>query len=175
MKIDYLHASKYGNGATVAAEFQKRMSARGVDVDVHHVREMDPSGLPPADIYLFSSPGRFGRPIRRMRRFLEKVELPAGTQYAILTTEAAPKPDKRTGRLPTDEELVAGHQRVRPIMNEILGRKGLVKLGEEKIYVTGLKGPLEDGWETKARAFADALCESVEAGAVSTRGSREAA
>lgn len=28
MKIEYLHASKYGNGAIVAAEFKQQMQAR---------------------------------------------------------------------------------------------------------------------------------------------------
>ena len=154
MKIEYLHASKYGDGALVAEEFSRRMSARGVTVDVHHIRETRPDELPPADLYLFSSPGRFGKPIGGMRRFLKKVELSAGTKYAILTTEAAPRPDRKTGRVPTDEELVATGQRVRPIMNEILQGKGLVEVAEDKVFVTGLKGPLEDGWQRKVEAFA---------------------
>ena len=154
MKIEYLHASKYGDGAMVAEEFSQRMSARGVTVDVHHIREAKPDALPAADLYLFSSPGRFGKPIRGMRQFLQKVDLPAGTKYAILTTEAARKPDKNTGRVPTDEELVASGQRVRPIMKEILQGKGLVEVAEDKVFVTGLKGPLEDGWQSKVEAFA---------------------
>ena len=94
-----------------------------------------------------------GRPIRGMRRFLKKVQLPAGTRYALLTTEMAPKPDKKTGRMPTEEEL-ARWQRVRPLMNEALQGKGLVHVAEDKVHVTGLKGPLEDGWEEKVGAFA---------------------
>ena len=138
MKIEYLHASKFGNGAMVAAEFKKLMAAKGVSVEVHHIREVSPAELSPADLYVFSSPGRLGKPIGRMRRFLKKVRLPAGTKYAVLTTEAAPKPDKKTGRMPTEEEL-AKWQRVRPIMNEILQGKGLVKVAEDKVFVTGLK------------------------------------
>ena len=153
IKIEYLHASKYGNGAKVAAEFEQQMALMGVVVDVHHIREVRPTELPPADLYLFSSPGRFGKPIRGMRRFLKKVKLPAGTRYAVLTTEAAPKSDKKTGRLPTEDEL-AKFQRVRPIMNEILQGKGLVKVAEDKVLVTRLKGPLEEGWQRKVQAFA---------------------
>jgi menaquinone-dependent protoporphyrinogen IX oxidase len=152
MKIEYLHASKYGNGAAVAAEFKRQLAAKGVTVDVHHIRESKPTELARADLYVFSSPGRMGRPIGGMRRFLKKAELPTGTRYAILTTEAAPKPDKKTGRMPTEEEL-ARWQRVRPIMNEILQGKGLVLVAEDKIHVTGLKGPLEDGWQRKVQAF----------------------
>jgi hypothetical protein len=153
MKIEYLHASKFGNGAAVAAEFEKQMAREGASVEVHHIREVRPTALSPADLYVFSSPGRIGKPIRAMRRFLKKLSLPADTRYAILTTEAAPNPDKKTGRVPTEEEL-SRYQRVRPIMNELLQSKGLLKVAEDKIYVTGLRGPLEEGWKKKVQGFA---------------------
>jgi hypothetical protein len=156
MKIEYFHASKYGNGAMVAEEFKKQMAAREVMVHVHHIRDVRPKEMPPADLYLFSSPGRMGKPIGRMRRFLKKVPLPSGTKYALLTTEGAPRPDKKTGRMPTEEEL-AKWQRVTPIMNEVLQGKGLVKVAEGKILVTGLKGPLEEGWQKKVEIFASQI------------------
>jgi hypothetical protein len=152
MKIEYLHASNFGNGAIVADEFRKQMVAEGVTVNVHHIREASPKELPPADLYLFSSPGRMGKPIGGMRRFLKKARLPAATEYAILTTELAPQPDKKTGRMPTEEDM-ARWQHVIPIMNEILQGKGLVKVADDKVLVTGLKGPLEEGWQKKVEAF----------------------
>jgi hypothetical protein len=152
MKIEYLHASKFGNGAMVAEEFKQQMATRGVAVDVYHIREIAPKALPPADLYLFSSPGRMGRPNRGMRRFLKDVTLPAGTEYALLTTEMAPRPDKKTGRMPTEEEICR-FQHIRPMMNEALQRKGLVKVAEDKIYVTDLKGLLEEGWRAKVAAY----------------------
>ncbi len=152
MRIEYFHASKYGNGAMVAEEFKKHMAAKGATVNVHHVRDAKPKELPPADLYLFSSPGRIGKPIGAMRRFLKKASLPSGSQYAILTTEGAPRPDN-TGRMPSEEER-ARWQRVIPIMNELLQEKGLVKVAEGKILVTGLKGPLEEDWQKKVGAFA---------------------
>ncbi len=144
-KIEYFHASKYGNGAMVAEEFKKQMAARGVTVNVHHIRDARPKEMPPADLYLFSSPGRCGKPIWGMRRFLKKAQLPSGTKYAILTTE-----------MPTPEDR-AKWQRVIPVMNEILQEKGLVKVAEDKILVTGLKGPLEEGWQKKVEAFASQI------------------
>jgi hypothetical protein len=152
MKIEYFHASKYGNGAKVAEEFKKQMAAKGVTVNVQHIRDARPKEMPPAYLYLFSSPGRLGKPPWGMRRFLKNVKLPLGTKYAILTTEAAPQPDKKTGRMPTEEER-AKWQRIIPIMNETLQKKGLVKVAEGKILVTGLKGPLEEGWQKKVEAF----------------------
>ncbi len=55
MHIEYLHDSKYGNGAQVAEEFRAHMTQRGVDVTVHHIRDVDPGKLAQADLYVFSS------------------------------------------------------------------------------------------------------------------------
>ena len=156
MKILYLHASAFGNGARVAEEFKQHLAGKGVSVEVHHIREMDARRLPDADLYLFSSPGRMGKPIGSMRRFLKKTQLGTGTRYALLTTEGAPRPDKKTGRMPTEEEI-ARWEKVRPTMNEILRAKGLVEVAEDKVYVTGMRGPLEDGWQHKVDEFADQL------------------
>jgi sulfite reductase alpha subunit-like flavoprotein len=156
MRIEYFHASKYGNGARVAEEFRKQMAARNVAVNVRHVRDASPKEIPQADLYLFSSPGRMGRPIGNMRRFLKQVRLPAGTRYALLITEGAARPDKKTGRIPSQEEM-ARWQRVLPMMTEQLQQKGLVKVAEGKVLVTGLKGPLEQGWQEKVGAFVDRL------------------
>jgi hypothetical protein len=158
VNIEYLHASKFGNGVKVAREFTEQMAARGVTVNVHHIRDVDPDALAAADLYLFSSPGRYGRPIREMRRFLNDVSLPGGTTYGLLTTEMSPKPDKKTGRMPTEEEICR-YQHVRSNMNETLQGKGLVEVAEEKVYVTAIKGPLEDGWREKVMAFAALIAE----------------
>jgi menaquinone-dependent protoporphyrinogen IX oxidase len=154
MNIAYYHASKFGNGAMVAEEFKKIMAARGITVSVQHIRDADPKDLPQADLYVFSSPGRMGKPKGSVRRFLSKASLEPGTRYAILTTQGAPKPDKKTDTMPTQEELDRW-ERVIPIMNELLEAKGLKKVAEGAVWVTGLKGPLEEGWQHKVAAFAD--------------------
>jgi sulfite reductase alpha subunit-like flavoprotein len=156
MNIAYYHASKFGNGAMVAEEFKKIMAARGVTVSVRHIRDANPKHLPEADLYVFSSPGRIGKPKGNARRFLRKVVLEPGTSYAILTTQAAPRPDKKTGKLPTQEEQDR-YERVIPIMNELLEAKGLRKVAEGAVLVTGMKGPLEEGWQHKVTAFADQI------------------
>ena len=82
--------------------------------------------------------------------------MPEGTRYALLTTEMAPRPDKRTGRMPTEEEICR-FQHVRPKMHELLQARGLIPIGEEKVLVTDMQGPLEDGWEQKVAAYAALL------------------
>lgn len=160
MRVEYYHASRFGNGASVAEEFRKQAEALGATVAVHHIREADPGDLPPADLYVFSSPGQWGKPIKKVRRFLTQLKLPPGTRCAILTTEIAPRPDKETGLLPSEEEK-SKWQRVRPIMNELLHEAGLTTVAEDRILVTEIKGPLEDGWEAKVQRFANQALEST--------------
>jgi hypothetical protein len=155
MHIEYVHASKFGNGARVAEAFAQDMTTRGIDVSVHHVGEVK-HGLPSADLYVFSSPGRMGKPISSMRKFLKKVELRRGARYALLTTEMAPKPDKKTGRMPTEEDICR-FQKVRPIMHQLLQAHGYVAVAEDVVHVTDMKGPLEEGWEHTVEGFAERI------------------
>jgi menaquinone-dependent protoporphyrinogen IX oxidase len=156
MRIEILHASKYGNGEQVAKELQRVLVDKGVQAEVHHIDEVKAGQLPPADLYVFSSPTRLGKPPGGARRFAKKVVVPAGTKYAFFATHGATQPDKKTGRMPTPEE-VAKWQRTTSIMEELLNASGLVRVADEIFYVSGLKGPLEEGWQAKVAAFAERI------------------
>ncbi len=157
MNIEYFHASKFGNGARVAAEFRRQMEEREVTVNVRHVKRVDPRAVPPSDLYVFSSPGRFGGPIGDMRRFLKKADLPAGARYALLATEFQANAAKRAA---VDAGEDKG-QRVIPVMTELLWNKGLVKVAETRVFVTRFTGPLEEGWEAKVADFASVILASA--------------
>jgi hypothetical protein len=66
--------------------------------------------------------------------------------------------------MPTEEEICR-YQRVRPIMHELLQGKGLVAVDEDKVYVTDIKGQLEEGWRRTVEAFAGRLPVVERAGA----------
>lgn len=161
MKIELYHASKYGNGAKVAEEFKELMVKRGHQVNIHHIKDSKPGQLPKADLYVFGSPARIGKPIRGMRSFLKKVTLPTGTKYALIATHGAPQPDKKTGEIPPQEELEKWYTTI-PILDEILRSKGMVKVADTKIFVVDLKGPLEEGWKKKVESFVDQVNLSIE-------------
>ena len=46
-------------------------------------------------------------------------------------------------------------------MTELLEAKGLTKVAEGAVLVTGIKGPLEEGWQNKVAAFADRIMSTV--------------
>ncbi|HTG48758.1 MAG TPA: hypothetical protein VK646_13995 [Actinomycetota bacterium] len=162
MRIEYLHASRFGNGAEVAEEFRRLMANRGVEVHVHHVHAIDPRALPPADVYVFSSPGRMGGPIRAVRRLLRELTLPAGTRYALLSTELTDWPARQAdGEVEPVE--VSRYRNVRPYMHAVLREKGLVDVAEAVVHVKDVRGPLEDGWERIVASFADRILASMDA------------
>ena len=160
MKIELYHASKYGNGAMVAQEIKRLMVSQGIEVDVHHIDEAKPNQLPLADLYIFGSPTHFGKPPGNMVRFLKKSDLPAGTRYAVFATCSSSRPDKRTGRMPSDDDL-ARSRRTIPIMDELLIAKGMKKSAEMMAFVQPekMKGPLEEGWQEIVRAFVTDILE----------------
>lgn len=161
MKVELYHASKFGNGAMVADELRRLMEAKGHQIIVHHIDETKPKEMPTADLYIFGSPTRFGGPIGSMRRFVKKAPLPSGTKYAIFATHADAIPDKKTGRMPTEEEL-SRERKTLPVLNQILQEKGLVKVAEKIFSVNPdtMKGPLKEDWQTRAEEFVSAILSS---------------
>ena len=155
------HASKFGNGAMVAEELRRVMEARGHQVNVLHIEGADPKELPLADLYIFGSPTRLGGPIGSMRRFIKKASLPSGTRYAIFATHADEVPDKKTGKMPTEEELNRRRKNI-PELDDILKGKGMVKVADKVLNVSPdtMKGSLKAGWQGKVEEFANAILGS---------------
>jgi multimeric flavodoxin WrbA len=154
LKVELYHASKYGNGARVAEEFKRLMTAQGNEVNIHHIGDVNPKDLPPADLYVFGSPTHFGKATGSMVRFLKKLPLPPGTKYAVFATCSAAKPDKRTGIMPSEEEL-GKWRRAIPMIDEQLKAKGMIRVAEMNFFVhpENLKGPLEEGWQDRVAAL----------------------
>ena len=134
MKVEIYHASKYGNGAMVAEEIKRLMGAKGNEVNIHHVREASPNDLPPANLYIFGSPTHFGRATGGMVRFLKKLTIPSGTRYAVFATFSAARPDKKTGKMPSEEELEKSRRTILMIDGP-LQSKGMTKVAEMGAFV----------------------------------------
>ncbi|MGD0817226.1 MAG: flavodoxin domain-containing protein [Methanomassiliicoccales archaeon] len=160
MRVELYHASKYGNGARVAEEFKELMAAKGNEVNVHHIKEVNPKDLPPADLYVFGSPTHFGKATGSMIHFIKKLTLPSGTKYAVFATCSAARPDKKTGKMPSEEELEKLRHTI-PMIDEQLKIKGMTKVAEMKAFVRPetLKGPLEEGWQARVEAFVSQILE----------------
>ncbi|MDW5562800.1 MAG: flavodoxin domain-containing protein [Methanomassiliicoccus sp.] len=158
MRVEIYHGSKYGNGARVAEEIRRLLVARNDDVSVHHMSEASPKDPLPAELYILGSPTHFGKAPGNVIRFLKRLTLPPGTRYAVFATLSAPRPDKVTGRMPTEEELQK-LCRTLPMIDEQLRAKGMVKVAEMAAFVDpeSMKGPLVEGWEKRVGAFVNRI------------------
>lgn len=158
MRVELFHASKFGNGARIAQELKRVFEAEGDQVMVHHIDDVRPKEVLPADLYIIGSPTRFGGPIGSMRKFLKKAQMPPGSKYAIFATHTDGGPNKKIGKAPTQEELDRVRRTI-PELDQILRDKGAVKVADKVFDVTGdiMKGTLKEGWEGRVQEFTTAI------------------
>jgi menaquinone-dependent protoporphyrinogen IX oxidase len=156
MKVAVYYHTKYGNNKKIAERINELLKAKGVDVSVQSIDHANPKELPKADLYVFGCGTRMGKPVGAMKRFIKKASkrLPDGTKYALVATHGKETPNKKTGKMPPEEEIQR-NRRTLPILAETMGA-GKTKVAELVIlivYTTGLAGVAEEGWEQKVDAF----------------------
>lgn len=139
MKICIVYESKYGNGKKCVEYIKQILDEKGHDAKIFSIREIEPNSLPKADFYIFSSPTHVGNAPWKMRRFLKKMDAEPKTKYALIATYLDPK------------------TKALQKMEEILQRKGMIKISEIKIKVKSMKGPLEEGYEEKIGRFVEEI------------------
>ena len=140
MKVCIAYESKYGNGKKCMEYLQNVISKKGHDVELFSIREKEPTAIPSADLYIFSSPTQIGSPAGKMKKFLKKLQIPQeGAKYALVTTCMSPPNTKCLQK-----------------MEKLLSTKEISKISDDlMIKVTGMNGPLDSGYEEKLDTFAN--------------------
>ena len=140
MKVCIAYESKYGNGKKCMEYLQNVINKKGHDVEMFSIHEKDPTAVPSADLYVFSSPTQIGGPAGKMKKFLKKLQIPQeGAKYALVTTCMSPPNTKCLQK-----------------MEKLLSSKELSKVSDGlMIKVTGMKGPLDSGYEEKFDSFSN--------------------
>ena len=148
MKISIIYESKYGNGKQAMTYLENSLKKKGNAVQLLSIHEIKPTMLPESDLYVFSGPNAFGKIVRSMRKFLEKVEIKnPNAHYILVNTCLNPASSQDKGL----EQ-----------MEEILQEKNITKLSEGlKIRVMAMKGPLESGYEKKLDNLAETIQSSL--------------
>lgn len=141
MKVYIAYESKFGNGKRCVEYLKEAITKKGHSVETSSIREIKTKSLPNADLYIFSSPTHVGRPPRKMKKFLNNLEISQeGAKYTTMVTHMDPK------------------AKTPQIIDNLLQPKGMTKVSDGvRIMVTGLRGPLEDGYEKKLDTFANEI------------------
>ncbi|DAC72622.1 MAG TPA: hypothetical protein DSN98_04370 [Thermoplasmata archaeon] len=148
MNIDIIYESKYGNGKKAMMYLETILRKKGHSVQLMSVHDIKPQSLPEADLYIFSAPNAFGKIVRSMRKFLDKIEIKNQSAHYILVN---------TCLNPASSQDKGLEQ-----MEEILRKKNISKLSEGlKLKVIAIKGPLESGYEKKLDELAQTIQSSL--------------
>ena len=148
MNISIIYESKHGNGKQAMTYLENILRKKGYSVQIMSVHEIKPHSLPESDLYIFSAPNAFGKIVRSMRKFLDKIEIKNSSAHYILVN---------TCLNPSSSQDKGLEQ-----MEEILSKKNISKFSEGlKLKVMAIKGPLETGYEKKLDEFAKTIQSSL--------------
>jgi len=141
MNISIIYESKYGNGKEAMTYLDTILKNKRYSVQLMSIHDIKPQLIPESDLYIFSAPNAFGKIVRSMRKFLEKIEIKnSSAQYILVNTCLNPASSQDKGL----EQ-----------MDEILSKKKISKLSDGlKLRVMTMKGPLESGYEKKLEDLA---------------------
>jgi flavorubredoxin len=136
MNISIIYESKYGNGKEAMTYLDNMLKNKGFSVQLMSIHDVNPRSLPESDLYIFSAPNAFGKIVRSMRKFLDKMEIKnSNAQYTLVNTCLNPS---------------SGQDKGLEQMEELLSKKNISKLSDGlKLKVMSIKGPLESGYEKK--------------------------
>ena len=145
MRICIVYLSRFGHNRRVAETLTSYFREKGFEVYTYSHSEIRRIAMLDARLYVFCSPTRFGKPASRMARYLWWVTIDeADAWYGLITTHFKPK------------------NTVIKRLSAILDRKGLRSVNEGlALKVSGVKGPLESGFEDKMKTFAHSCVEAI--------------
>jgi len=148
MKALIVYDSVYGNTEQIARAIAEALAALG-EVKVVRTTEVDLSELESTDLLIAGCPTHRGRPTPAMQDFLDSVAAPSlrGIKVAAFDTRVTAKIAR-----------IFGHAAGR--ITAELNRKGGASIASpEGFFVTGMQGPLKEGEQERAVAWARGLLE----------------
>ncbi len=84
MNVSIIYESKHGNGKQAMTYLENILRKKGYSVQIMSVHEIKPHSLPESNLYIFSAPNAFGKIVRSMRKFLDKIEIKNSSAHYIL-------------------------------------------------------------------------------------------
>lgn len=145
MTVSIVYDTRFGNNAALARRLSDSLESHGHGVSIHPISEARTSEIPAADLYLVGSPTQLGSLPMKMERFLKNLKIRENAMFAAFSTWAEPGST-------TPQKLESAME-----------ANGARKVMEPLVFpVKDLRGPIEDGWERKADAWAEALDKAIQ-------------
>lgn len=91
MNAAIIYWSRYGNGKTIVEHLSKKLNEQGIETKLYKTDEADPSHLPEADYYIFSSPVEAFNIQSNMRKFIKALQGMDNKKFGSINTHGMKK------------------------------------------------------------------------------------
>ena len=91
MKYVIVYWSRYGNGKKVVNHLSENLKGKKAETQIFTTDEANPTAMPDADVYVFSTPTEAFNIQKNMRSFIKKLEGMEGKKYGIINTHGMKK------------------------------------------------------------------------------------
>lgn len=138
MNYVIVYWSRYGNGKRIVDNLAEKLKKKGGETQIFKTDEADPTNMPEADLYIFSSPAEAFNLQKNMRAFMKRLEGMEEKRYGIINTHGL------------DRNWLNK-------MEKLLSKKKMVKVAGVDFQVgknANTGNGLMEGWETKLDEFA---------------------
>ena len=141
MKYVIVYWSRYGNGKKIVDYLSEKLKEKKGETHIFKTDETDPTSMPEADFYVFSSPTEAFRVQKNMRAFMKKLSGMEGKKYGLINTHGM------------DRDWLNS-------MEKMLSKKKMVKVAGVDFQVSkeaNTGNGLGDGWQSKIDEFSKKL------------------
>ena len=91
MNYIIVYWSRYGNGKKVVDYLADKLKDKTIETQIFKTDEIDPTKMPEADLYVFSTPTEAFNIQKNMRSFMKKLEGMDNKKYGIINTHGMDK------------------------------------------------------------------------------------
>ena len=137
MNCAIIYWLRYGNGKRIVEYLSENIKSKDSKIKVFKTDEANPSSMPEADLYIFSSPTEAFNIQKNMRNLMKKIENMDGKKYGIINTHGMNRDWLKK-------------------MEKLLSKKNMEKIAEVDFQVgkdANSGNGLMDGWESKVDNF----------------------
>lgn len=155
MKSIIIFDSVHGCTKQIAEAIADELKTKDYEVSLHDLGESKPE-LVDCDYLFLGSPTRFGKPTRKMRKFLDLFDESNFSGTAVAFDTIMQIPENSSNAEKTKMKYIDNG--AAPTIRSVLSQKG-VNVSDKllRIEVSGLKGPLVDNALDDTKEFIDAI------------------
>lgn len=146
-KAIVIYDTKYGNTKKVAEDIASGIKDEGMEVSIKEVKKTKKNEVSKYDLLVLGAPTHINNAKKDTKKFLKKLK---GTDLSSVKFAAF------------DTRITNARKGASMKIESVLSELGAAKLQDGlTVWVTGMKGPLEDGSEEKSKAFGSELAKKI--------------